>query len=121
MQKTTGHQLRKLRKEYNLTQKQIADYLGTETSKIKELENNNETLSSSSLTKLCDLYGCQPEDILTGNYSLKPMIKSDDVDLNTLASMNRIIRNLKQLHELNSWCAQNWIIILVQFLFEMSY
>lgn len=101
MQETTGHQLIKLRKEYNLTQKQIADYLGIETSKVIKLENNNETLKSSTLTKLCDLYGCQPEDILTGKYSLEPMIKSNNIDLNTLASMNRIIRNLKQLNELN--------------------
>lgn len=102
MKETTGHQLRKIRKEYNLTQKQIADYLGIETSKVAKLENNSETLNSLSLTKLCDLYGCQPEDILTDKYSLKPMIKSNNIDLNTLASMNRIIRNLKQLHELNS-------------------
>lgn len=102
MVETLGNTLKKLRKENNLTQIQIADYLNVELSEIEKIENDKGTLKSSSLNKLSALYGCSEEDILNGESSPDFTIKSNQVDLNTLVDMNRIIRNLKQLHELRA-------------------
>lgn len=106
MKVTVGQRLKKLREDNNFTQKQIADYLGFKQTQIAKLENNDRTLKSSSLNKLCELYNCNPEYILEGIgvYSIEPYkfrSNKNNLDLNTLADMNRIIRNLKQLHELN--------------------
>lgn len=102
---TIGDRLKKLRTMHNFTQKQIADYLGFKQTQIAKLESNDRTLKSSSLNKLCELYNCSEEYILNGigDYS-KEEFKfraSKNLDLNTLADMNRIIRNLKELDEIN--------------------
>ena len=104
MNNNVGQRLKELRKNHNFTQKQIADYLGFKQTQIAKLENNTRTLKSSSLNKLCELYNCTSEYILTGigEYS-KEEYKfrgSKDLDLNTLANMNRIIRNIRELTEL---------------------
>lgn len=103
---TVGERIKKLRNENNFTQKQIADYLGFKQTQIAKLESNDRTLKSSSLNKLCELYGCTPEYILEGigEYSIEKFkfrSKKNNLDLNTLADMNRIIKNLKHLNELN--------------------
>ncbi|MBP3790413.1 MAG: helix-turn-helix transcriptional regulator [Methanobrevibacter sp.] len=105
MNENVGDRLKKLRKMHNFTQKQIADYLGFKQTHIAKLESNDRKLKFSSLNKLCELYNCPEEYILSGigNYS-KEEFKfraSKDLDLNTLANMNRIIKNLKELDELN--------------------
>lgn len=104
MNNNVGQRLKELRKNHNFTQKQIANYLGFKQTQIAKLENNTRTLKSSSLNKLCELYNCTPEYILTGTgeYS-KEEYKfrgRKDMDLNTLANMNRIIRNIRELTEL---------------------
>lgn len=105
MMHTVGDRLKKLRNEHNFTQKQIADYLGFKQTQIAKLENNDRTLKSSSLNKLCKLYNCEPEYILEGiGQQCLEQLKygSDNLDLNTLAEMNLIIQNLKQLNKLNA-------------------
>lgn len=105
MNETMGDRLKELRKTYGLTQKQVGDYLGFKQTQIAKLENNDEKLKSSSLNKLCDLYNCPKEYIIkgTGEYFKEEFrfTSSKDLDLNTLADMNRIIGNLKELNELN--------------------
>ena len=98
---TVGDRLKKLRKAHNFTQKQIANYLGFKQTQIAKLESNDRILKSSSLNKLCELYDCSEKYILegTGKYSKKEykFRATKNLDLNTLANMNRIIKNLKEL------------------------
>ena len=105
MNETIGDRLKKLRKTYGFTQKQVGDYLGFKQTQIAKLENNDRKLKSSSLNKLCILYNCPKEYIIKGigEYSKEEFKfrSSKDLDLNTLADMNRIIRNIKELNELN--------------------
>lgn len=101
-----GNQLKKLRTEYGFKQIQIADYLGFKQSQITKLENGERKLKLSSLNKLCDLYDCPPEYILEGkgDYKIKTFkfrSSNKKLDLETLANMNRIIRNLNELSELD--------------------
>ena len=106
MKNTIGQRLKKIREENNFTQEQIGNYLGFKQTQIAKLESNDRTLKSSSLNKLCELYDCTPEYILegVGEYSMEKFkfrSNKNNLDLNTLANMNRIIKNLKHLNELN--------------------
>ena len=105
MVETIGDRIKRLRKMHNFTQEQVANYLGFKQTHIAKLESNNRKLKSSSLNKLCELYNCPKEYILTGigEYSNEEFKfrSSKDLDLETLANMNRIIRNIKELTELN--------------------
>lgn len=106
MTSTIGDRIKKLRNDNNFTQKQVADYLGFKQTQIAKLESNDRTLKSSSLNKLCELYDCTSEYILEGigEYSMEKFkfrSNKNNLDLNTLANMNRIIKNLKHLDELN--------------------
>lgn len=105
MDDTIGKRLKYLRKYNNFTQKQVGDYLNFKQSQIAKLENDERKLKSSSLNKLCELYNCDPEYIINGKgeYSKETFkFRSDtELDLDTLAKMNRIIRNLKQLEKLD--------------------
>ena len=106
MDESIGQRLEKLRKLNNFTQEQIADYLGFKETEIAKLENNQQTLKSSSLNRLCELYNCNEEYILEGTdeYSIKEnrfRLNKNNINPNTLAKMNRIIKNIKHLNELN--------------------
>jgi len=105
MVETIGDRLKNLRKMHGFTQEQVAKYLGFKQTQIAKLESNDRKLKSSSLNKLCELYNCPKEYIIkgTGQYSKKyfKFRSSKDLDLETLADMNRIIRNLKELNDLN--------------------
>ena len=106
MDNDIGMRLKKLRLDFGFTQKQVADYLGFKQSQIAKLENNERVLKHSSLLKLCDLYNCSYEYILDGqgtyekpNFAFKADKK--DLMLETLANMNKIIRNLNKLSNLS--------------------
>ena len=90
---------------HNFTQEQIAKYLELKQTQIAKLENNEITLKSFLLNKLCELYSCTPEYILEGigDYSKEEFEfrLDENLDLNTLADMNRIIMNLNELDRLN--------------------
>lgn len=105
MDTNIGLRLKNLRLEFGFTQKQIADYLDFKQSQIAKLENNERKLKMSSVDKLCNLYGCAPEYILEGQGSYSKTnfafrLDRNDLNLNTLADMNIIIKNLDRLSEL---------------------
>lgn len=107
MDETIGDRLKKLRKSYNFTQSQVADYLGYNQGQIAKIENNTRNLTVSSLEKLCELYNCPEEYILDGNmeyeqsnFAFRSEVKN--IDLNTIAQMNRIIKNLEFLTDITN-------------------
>ena len=107
MDETIVNRLKRLRKENNFTQKQIAEYLGFNQGQIAKLENNERKLKGSSIIKLSNLYRCSPEYITLGKgeYSKNNMsYRSDDknLSLNDIAEMNRIINNLEFLSKITS-------------------
>ncbi|KZX13697.1 helix-turn-helix domain-containing protein [Methanobrevibacter oralis] len=102
MNETVGDRLKRLRKDFNFTQNQIADYLGFKQGQIAKLENNERKLKGSSLNKLSNLYKCSPEYIITGKgeYSkinLAFRSNNKNISLEDISEMNRIIDNLEFL------------------------
>jgi len=107
LSETIGDRLRKLRKQHKFTQKQIAGYLDFQQGQIAKLENDQRRLKVSSLEKLCELYNCPEEYILNGDekyskkdFAFRSTIK--DINLNTVAKMNRIIQNIETLSDLKN-------------------
>lgn len=102
MDETIGDRLKKLRKNYNFTQTQVADYLGYKQGQIAKMENNTRNLTETSLEKLCELYNCPSDYILNGGSYEPSKFRSEvkNIDLNTVAQMNHIIRNLEFLSDL---------------------
>ena len=105
MTETIGERLKLLRKQHNFTQKQIAEYLEFQQGQIAKLENNQRKLKVSSLEKLCELYNCEEDYILQGiednsthNIAFRSNVK--DLNLNTIASMNKIIQNIEFLADI---------------------
>ncbi len=105
MTETIGDRLKFLRKQHHFTQKQIADYLEFQQGQIAKLENNQRKLKVSSLEKLCELYNCDEDYILEGiednpthHIAFRSNVK--DLNLNTIANMNKIIKNIEFLADI---------------------
>ena len=101
-----GDRLKRLRKDYGYTQKQIAEYLDIDQAYISRIEKGERTLNLSLLDKICQLYNCTPDYILgkDDNYQKRSVaFRSDgnDVDLNVVAKINSVMNNLELLRKLN--------------------
>jgi len=102
---TIGDRLKILRNYYKFTQKQLGDYLGFDQSHIAKLENNKRNLTTDTLDDLCKLYNCSEKYILKGydNYDMPQLNYRSNLrslDLNTVASMNPIIKNMAFLNSI---------------------
>ena len=93
--------LKKLRNQYNITIKELSQYLQLTPKEIRELENGEKTLTISIMDKLCNLYGCSEEYLLCQNNFYDPHhfihSKNELKDLGAIASMNTIISNIQFL------------------------
>ncbi len=107
MNDTIGDRLKLLRKQHHFTQKQIAEYLEFQQGQIAKIENNQRRLKVSSLEKLCELYNCEEEYILQGiedndNHVIAFRSNVKDLNLNTIANMNKIIKNIEFLADITA-------------------
>lgn len=59
----TGDIIKTLRREKGMTQKQLAQKVGTSDSTIKMIETNKNGLSAELLPKLADALGVEPSDL----------------------------------------------------------
>lgn len=105
MENNMGERLKFLRKKYNFTQKDIADFLNLSQSQLAKVEANKRNLKLTSLLQLCDLFNVSEEYLVYGEGSYdenKIAFRKDnkDLDLKTIAKMNRIMNNLKEMKEL---------------------
>ena len=71
-----GQRLKTLREGQNLSQTQVADYLGIDQSNLSKIERGERKFKMSSLRKLCKLYNCSQEYILC---------RSDEYDKSNIA------------------------------------
>lgn len=56
--------LLKLREEKQLTQRDVAAYLGLSQAQYWKLENGKSILNANQIIKLCELYDVSPNDLL---------------------------------------------------------
>lgn len=105
MDEGIGDRLKLLRKKYNFTQKDIGDFLDISQSLLAKVESNERNLKLSKITKLCDLYDVSEEYILYGegeqNSNILAFRKDNKaIDLKTIACMNKIMNNLKEMKKI---------------------
>lgn len=106
MTEQIGTRLKQLRKQYNYTQKDIADFLDISQSLVAKIENCERNLKLTQMHKLCNLYVVSPEYILYGEGEGEPskllLFKKDNkkISLETISKMNRIILNLQEMQTL---------------------
>ena len=104
MTEQIGIRLKQLRKQYNYTQKDIADFLDISQSLVAKIENGERNLKMTQLHKLCNLYVVSPEYILYGEGEPPKLLlfKKDNkkISLETISKMNKIILNLQEMQTL---------------------
>ena len=99
--KTYIEKLKDLREDLDLTQKQIADYLGITQSLVSKIEHNTRNINMTWLEQLCDLYNIQDYDLLDGLTDYQPLkIQGDCSDLNAISKMNQVRKDLELLRRL---------------------
>lgn len=106
MKNKVSERLSELRKENNLSQKKISEYLNLDETKYSKIENGKRKLNVSALDKLCLLYNCSPQYLLgeSDEYDSSKIvfnINKNDVDLNVIAKVNETMNYLKILREIN--------------------
>jgi len=88
-----GYNLRNLRESKNLTQQQLADYLGLETYQtINRIENGKSFITSDLFEKICKLFKIEPYMLL-----LKPkqIFTKDSLD-----QISEINNKLNEIHQI---------------------
>lgn len=98
-----GEGIRKIRESMGLNQQQLADYLGIDQSTISKYEGGERSMSTVTLQKICNLFGCMPEELLdnegarderkivTNAYGLTVP------DLEAIAAIQRISMSIAQM------------------------
>ena len=104
--KEIGKRLQELRESKGLSQSDLANYLGISQPLLSQIESGNRNLNLSLLDKLCSLYGCTDSYILCKsdeynsiNFSFRSKNAASE-DLACIASVHKIINNMRFLNEL---------------------
>lgn len=98
-----GARMKYCRKKWGITQKQISEYLGVKQGQISKLENGSRTLRYPAIDKLVLLFGVNYDWFVDGigESGLEPLKRCEEVNCDTIASMNKIINNIKYLSEIS--------------------
>lgn len=96
-----------LRKRANLTQQQIAEYLGVSQTDVSRIESGERKITASQIAKLADLFGVNIKE-LNCSKDLSPMniaFRANQIsseDLKTIALIEKIAINSVFMEELHT-------------------
>lgn len=101
-----GENVKKLREKFGINQTQLADYLSVDQSYISKCESGERQYTVDMLEKICDLFGCDYEDVEDGK-DVEPQVqfafRANNIakqDLQAIASVNRIVTNIRDMKKL---------------------
>lgn len=100
-----GKRLKKLREESNLTQGQVAGYLGVDQSFVSKVEKDERDINVSQLEDLLKLYGSDL-GMFNNNETVEPLNIAfrasclDNEDLKAIADVRKIINNSKLMERI---------------------
>ena len=103
-----GKRLKKLRKYYGYSQKQVSEFLGIDQSNYSKIERGERyIISLSKYEKLSDLYMCSVDFLLCESDDYVPYItegihiyQSKKINLEIIAQMNSTMKYLKMLRKI---------------------
>jgi transcriptional regulator with XRE-family HTH domain len=100
-----GRKLKGLRERMGLKQSQIAEFLDVDQSLVSKFEKDERQINVDMLERLCGLFGCSIsyffEDAELKNLEYAMMsnnIKGEDLE--SIAEINRIAMNIRQMKDL---------------------
>lgn len=95
-----------LRKKINVTQEQMALFLGLEQSSISKFENGERTLNVGNLEKACSLFGVSYHKLLENTSEVEvisPAFRKTSVSvesLNDVSEINKIALNILEMNKM---------------------
>ena len=96
--------LKKLRKDNNYTQEQVANFLGIDQSYLSKIEQGQRNMNSVAFDKLCLLYNCSSDYLLGKSDEYEPpklaFRSGETLDLFAISKMNQVVGYLKFLKEI---------------------
>jgi transcriptional regulator with XRE-family HTH domain len=98
-----GNKIKALRESSQLTQKQIADFLGVDQGYISKCEKGERPFNIDMLEKLCNLFGCSMTNLLSAEQKVETLnfaFRADAInfeDLVVLADINKIALNIREM------------------------
>jgi len=103
MKEIARDNLKRFRKEMNISQEQIAEYLNLKQSSISKFESGERNLSMSNIEKVCSLFGIQTSDIFkeqSNSKKILPSFRNTDLSISSLkdiANINKIALNIIEM------------------------
>ena len=101
-----GEKIRQLREKSKISQKQIAEYLGVDQSRVSKIENNERKPSLELIEKISLLFSCSSDcyESKGGCESqLQLAFRAHEVnheDFEAISAINRIVFNLRDMKKL---------------------
>ena len=89
--KTIGERIKKTRLEKNISQKEIADYIGIHRPNYSKIENNKQNITPIQLKKLCEFFNVSADYVLDITVNNQKTISNYEYDF--------IQKALKQIKE----------------------
>lgn len=106
MENLVRENFKALRKEINISQEQMADFLGLEQSSISKFESGERNLGISSLEKACALFGISLNELSTNNSKIKsiaPSFRKSEISIASLediAKINKVAMNIIEMKKI---------------------
>lgn len=91
--KQIGQNIQFLRKNYGMTQAELAEITGYSVDHISHVEAGFHSISLQFLLILCKTLDVTPNDVLTGEYE-EELLESDATHLNSLRDRTLTLKNL---------------------------
>jgi transcriptional regulator with XRE-family HTH domain len=101
-----GNKVKRLREASGVSQIQLAQFLSVDQSYISKCENGERQFTVDLLEKLCNLFGCELNDLLdpdskveTLNFAFRANTIDND-DFAAISDINRIALNISEMKSL---------------------
>lgn len=101
-----GTRFKELRESAGFTQSQVARYLDVDQSYVSKFEKDERQFSLDLLTKAVTLFGCSLKTLVDKDDAFLPLPTAmratdiQDVDLEIIATMNKLALNLRHMEHL---------------------
>lgn len=90
-----GNKIKEIRKHRKMTQEQLAECVGIETSSISNIENGKYYPSAENLNNIIQTLDINPFDLLISEYHAEPKILLNEL----VTAMNKNEKLLKQIYK----------------------
>ena len=99
--KNINQRIKQYRKQLNLSQEYVSNYLNMNRATYTQMENGNRKITADDLSKLSQLFGVSADNLLNENMVCEPIImfarSFDNLDKDDQAEIMNLIRFKEQM------------------------